>query len=63
MKTIKTSIKEPGKTIKNQKKIDQLKSLLLLEKKLDLKDQIASHKKIDKGVKKKNKKLKVTRLN
>ena len=48
------------KTIKNQKKRDQLKSLLFLLKnikkyKLDLKDKIESNKNFDKRIKKKNK--------
>jgi len=57
-KTIKNLIKGPRKTIKNQKKIDQIRTTIIIEKKT-IKDKIESHKKFVKRTNDKNKKLKV----
>jgi hypothetical protein len=58
LKTIKTLIKEPTKTIKDQNKMDQIGIIIIIEKKT-LKNKIESHKNFDKKAKNKNKKLKV----
>ena len=61
MKNIKTLTKEPRKTIRNQKKRDQIEIIEKTKKnhKLDLKDKIESNKNFDKRTKKKKKKFKV----
>jgi hypothetical protein len=52
-------IKEPRKTIKNQKKMDQIRTIIIIEKTKTIKDKIESHKKFVKRKNDKNKKLKV----
>jgi hypothetical protein len=58
-KTIKNLIKGSRKTIKNQKKMDQIRTIIIIEKTKTIKDKIESHKKFVKRTNDKNKKLKV----
>jgi hypothetical protein len=58
-KTIKNLIKGSRKTIKNQKKMDQIRTIIIIEKTKTIKDKIESHKKFVKRKNDKNKKLKV----
>jgi len=53
IKNLKTLTKKPRKIIRNQKKMDQIKIIIIIEKnknhKLDLKDKNKIHKTLTKG--------------